>query len=81
MNTLPVSFALGAMGFFLVQANISLLSHQVYSIPNQSKKETKTMIDKVKASVSMPIGDGLQQFLIYQKLPSLKSQATSLSLT
>ena len=81
MNTLPVAFALGAMGFFLVQANISLLSTQVYSVPDLSKKEIKTMLNKVKASVSMPIGDGLQQFLIYQKLPSLKSQATSLSLT
>jgi hypothetical protein len=81
MNTLPVSFALGAMGFFLVQANISLLSTQVYSIPNLNKKETKTMINKVKASASIPIGDGLLQFLTYQKLPSFQSQATSLSLT
>lgn len=81
MNTLPVSFALGAMGFFLVQANISLLSTQVYSIPNLNKKEMKTMINKVKASASIPIGDGLLQFLIYQKHPSFQSQATSLSLT
>ena len=81
MDTLPVSFALGAMSFFLVQANISLLSTQVYSIPNQSKKEMKTMLNKVKTSASMPIGAGLLQFTTYQKLPSLKSQATSLSLT
>jgi hypothetical protein len=81
MNTLPVSFALGAMGFFLVQANISLLSTQVYSIPNLNKKETKTMINKVKESVSMPIGDGLLQFITFQKLPSFQSQETSLSLT
>ena len=81
MDTLPVSFALGAMSFFLVQANISLLSTQVYSIPNLDKKEMKEMISKVKASVSIPIGDGLLQFITSQKLPSLKSQATQPLLT
>lgn len=80
MNTLPVSFALGAMSFFLVQANISLLSTQVYSIQDISQKEMKRMINKVKQSVSMPIGDGLRQFITSQKLPSLVSQETKLSL-
>ena len=81
MNTLPVSFALGAMGFFLVQANISLLSTQVYSITDLSKKEMKEMISKVNQSVSMPIGDGLLQFITSQKLPSLQSQVTQPLLT
>ena len=44
-------------------------------------KETKTMINKVKMSASMPIGAGLLQFITSQKLPSLKSQATQPLLT
>jgi hypothetical protein len=80
MKTLPVSFALGAMSFFLVQANISLLGTQVYST-TKDKKELKTLMNKVKQSVSMPIGDGLLQFITSQKHPSFQSQATNQSLT
>jgi len=80
MSTIPVSFALGAMSFFLVQANISLLGTQVYSAI-QDKTELKTLMNKVKASVSMPIGDGLLQFITSQKHPSFQSQVTNQSLT
>lgn len=79
MSVLPVSFALGAMSFFLVQANISLLGSQVYSIPN--KKERQKLMNKVKQSVSIPIGDGLRHFITSQKLPSFQSLETKLSLT
>jgi hypothetical protein len=80
MNTIPVSFALGALAFFLVQANISLLSTQAYSIA-KDKKELKEMLNKVKQSVSMPIGDGLLQFITSQRLPSFQSQVTNPLLT
>ena len=79
MSTLPVSFALGAMSFFLVQANISLLGSQVYSA-SQDKKERQELMNKVKQSVSMPIGDGLLQFITSQKLPSFQSPEKKVSL-
>ena len=80
MSVLPVSFALGAMSFFLVQANISLLGTQVYST-TKDKEELKTLMNKVKQSVSMPIGDGLLQFITSQKHPSFQSQAINPLLT
>jgi len=76
MSILPVAFALGAMSFFLVQANISLLGTQVYSTA-KDKKEIKTMMNKVKQIGSMPIGDGLLQFTTYLSHPSFQSQAIS----
>ena len=76
MSQLPVAFALGALSFFLVLTNISLLSTQVYSIPNLNKKKTKMMINKVKASALIPIGDGLLQFITSQKHPSFQLQET-----
>ena len=80
MSIIPISFALGAISFFLVQANISLLSTQVYSMET-SKQEKKEMMDKVKASVSMPIGDGLLQFITSLSHPSLQSPEMNQSLT
>jgi len=73
MATMPVSFALGALAFFLAVASNSLLSTQAYSIPN--KKERMKRMEEVKKLVSVPIGDGLLQFITYRKLPSLQSQA------
>jgi len=79
MSTIPVSFALGAMSFFLVQANISLLSTPLYSL-EMDKKERQEIMNKVKESVSMPIGGGLLQFITSLSHPSLQSQEMKTSL-
>ena len=72
MATMPVSFALGALAFFLAVASNSLLSTQAYSTPN--KKERMKKMEAIKKLVSVPIGDGLLQFIICRKLPSLTSR-------
>ena len=71
MATMPVSFALGALAFFLAVASSCLLNTQVSSLPN---KEKKMKMKEIKKLVSVPIGDGLLQFIICRKLPSLQSQ-------
>lgn len=73
MKNLPVSFALGAMSFFLALATTSLTSTNL-SLNPKSKKEKKVM-EKMSKAVSTPIGDGLLQFVTSLKLPSLQSQA------
>lgn len=77
MASLPVSFALGAISFFLVLASTSLLGIQASSF--KSKKVRKKMIEKVKETITVPIGDGLRQFIISLKLPSLQSQEIKVS--
>ena len=72
MADMPVSFALGALAFFLALATNSLLSTQASSI--QNKKEKKMKMEEIKKLVSVPIGDGLLQFITSRKLPSLTSQ-------
>jgi len=78
MSTIPVSFALGALSFFLVLASTHLLSTEVYSL-TQDKKERKEMMNKIKQQASVPIGDGLLQFITYLKHPSLQSQEIRVS--
>lgn len=72
MKNLPVSFAMGAMSFFLVLASSSFLSTQVSL--SQNKKSRKEMMNKIKELLTVNIGDGLQQFIISRRLPSLQSQ-------
>ena len=72
MATIPESFALGALAFFLAVASNSLLSIQASSLSNN--KEKKKRMEIIKKLTSVPIGDGLLQFIIYRKLPSLQSQ-------
>ena len=71
MKNLPMAFATGALSFFLVLANTSLLGSNL-SLLNETQEEKMTLTDLSK-KISMPIGDGLQQFLTYQKVPSLTS--------
>jgi hypothetical protein len=66
-----MAFATGALSFFLVLANTSLLGSNL-SLLNETQEEKMTLTDLSK-KISMPIGDGLQQFLTYQKVPSLTS--------
>jgi hypothetical protein len=77
MATIPVSFALGALAFFLAVASNSLLSIQASSLSNKAEKKKRMEI--IKKLTSVPIGDGLLQFIIYQKLPSLQSQEIRVS--
>jgi hypothetical protein len=78
MATIPVSFALGALDFFLVVGSNSLLSTQVYL--SSSKKERKKKMEAVKKLATVPIGDGLLQFITSRKLPSLTSREIKVSL-
>ena len=78
MKDLPVSFALGALAFFLVLTNTSLLSTQVSLLPKTDQEE---MMKKVKQTASIPIGDGLAQFITYLKHPSLTLQGGRTLLT
>jgi hypothetical protein len=68
-KSIPVSFALGALSFFLALANSSLISTQYSSIPD--KKLRTKLVKSLNKAASIPIGDGLLQFITYQKLPSL----------
>ena len=79
MKELPVAFALGALSFFLVLTNISLASSNLSL--NPKSKEGKTMLKSLSKAVSIPIGDGLLQFITSQKLPSLQLQGTQPLLT
>jgi len=72
MKDIPVSFALGALSFFLVLASSSFLSTQV-SLP-KNRKQKKQLMKQIKELLTVPIGDGLQQFITFQRLPSLQSQ-------
>jgi len=72
LNVLPASMALGALSFFLVLANSSLIGMNLSSLNNSQQMETVKEMNKQMAS--MNIGDGLRLFLTSQKHPSLTSQ-------
>jgi hypothetical protein len=79
MKELPISFALGALGFFLVLTNTLLISTNL-SLNPKVKKEMKKI--KILSKAGSPaIGDGLLQFITSQKHPSFQLQETKLSLT
>lgn len=77
LGKIPVSVGLGALGFFLAVGSSLLLNTQTSSLnPNQKMtvmKEAQKELDLVN------IGDGLLQFIIYQKHPSFQSQDRKLS--
>ena len=81
MNKLPVSFALGALSFFLQVGNSLLLGTQTYSAVGRklTNKETKELAKRMTLAISTNIGDGLQQFITSRQLPSLVSQEIKLS--
>ena len=79
MATLPVSFALGALSFFLQTASLHLRGTEIYSYPNVTKKRKKEMIEETAKTLLMNIGDGLQQFITSLQHPSLVSQEIKLS--
>jgi len=71
MATMPVSFALGALAFFLAVGSSCLLSTQASLL--QNKREKKKRMKEITKLVSVNIGDGLLQFITSQKHPSLTS--------
>jgi len=81
MKQLPVSFALGALSFFLQVGNSLLLGSQTSSAIGRklSRKETKELAKRLTAVTSTSIGDGLQRFTTSRQLPSLTSQGIELS--
>jgi len=79
LGKIPVSVGLGALGFFLAVGSSLLLNTQTSSL--NPKQKMKVMKAAQKDLDSVNIGDGLLQFIIYQKLPSYQSQDRKLSQT
>lgn len=79
MKNLPVSFATGALSFFLVLANTSLLGMNLSSL--NETQETPMTLRGLSEKISGPIGDGLLQFMTYHKVPSLVSLEMQASLS
>ena len=63
----PVTFANGALGFFLSSATLSLNNTNSYSTEEDKMKTEKTILKLLRN-----IGGGLALSTIYQKVPSLK---------
>jgi hypothetical protein len=72
MSSFPVSFALGALSFFLAIATKSLNSTNKFLKPTEKMMMTEEM-DRLMDN----IGDGLGLFTHYQNHPSLTSQETT----
>jgi len=78
LSEVPASMAFGALNFFLALASSSLANSNLSSLPpKQAMKAMKTMNQKM---ASIPIGDGLAQFIIYHQHPSFRSQGIEASL-
>lgn len=75
MLEFPASFALGALSFFLVIGTKLLNDSKISLTP-----EVRMMMSKQEEILIQSIGDGLQQFILYQSLPSLQSLETRVSL-
>jgi hypothetical protein len=77
LKHIPAGFALGALGFFLQVATLSLKSTQESSKKTLTQKE---MMNLAKEIILPVIGVGLPHSISSQKVPSLISQETNLSL-
>lgn len=75
LKHIPAGFALGAIGFFLQVATLSLKGTQTSSKNPLSKKE---MMKLAKETALVDTGGGLPLFISYQKVPSLTSLETKL---
>ena len=79
MSTIPASFGLGALSFFLVLGSSLSLASSLSSLPpDQQMKEMKKV---QQGMTSLNIGGGLLQFITSLEHPSLTSQERKLSLT
>ena len=72
LSVIPASLALGALSFFLVLANSSLIGMNLSSL--NEKEQMKTMKQMNKQMASMNIGDGLRRFITSLQHPSFQSQ-------
>jgi hypothetical protein len=75
LKNMPAGFALGALGFFLQVATLSLKNTKTSSQKTLSKQEITKI---VKETTFLGIGDGLQLFTSSRKVPSLTLQETKL---
>ena len=78
LSVLPASMCLGALSFFLVLGATSLINTNLSSLP--SKKQMEMMKEMNNRMTSIPIGDGLLQFITSQVHPSFQSQEIKASL-
>ena len=78
LGVLPAVMGLGALSFFLVLANTSLLGSNLSSLP--PKEQTMKMKEMTQQMGSMNIGVGLQQFITSLQHPYFQSQETQVSL-
>jgi len=72
LSTLPAALALGALSFFLVIGTSFSLGSNLSSLP--PKQQMEIMKEMNKKITSVPIGDGLLQFITSLKHPSFQSQ-------
>jgi hypothetical protein len=71
MENFPASFAIGAMTFFLHNGNLLLLGSEISS---DNKKQKMVQIKEMSQKMTSPdTGDGLRQFIVSRKVPSLRS--------
>jgi hypothetical protein len=77
LKHIPAGFALGALGFFLQVATLSLKSTQESSKKTLTQKEMMNLAKEITSPVT---GVGLPHSISSQKVPSLTSQETNLSL-
>lgn len=71
MENFPASFAIGAMTFFLANGNLLLLGSEISS---DNKKDRMVQIKEMSKKMTSPAtGDGLRQFIVSRKVPSLRS--------
>lgn len=74
LSTIPASFALGALSFFLLLASQSISDFQPsFQVSNEEMKMKTTMRNAIR---SMNIGDGLAQFIRLRQVTSLPSMET-----
>jgi len=73
LSVLPAVMGLGALTFFLVLANTSLIGSNLSSMPPNQQKMTMNEMNQQMASVN--IGDGLRQFITSLQHPYFQSQA------
>lgn len=78
LSVLPASMCLGALSFFLVVATTFSVGSNLSSL--DGVEAMKTIQEMNKQMASMNIGDGLRQYIIYQKHPSFQSQGMQVSL-
>jgi len=78
LKMLPVSYALGALSFFLQVGNSFLLGSKTY-FKLKSKKEKKKFLKETLQTTSIPTGDGLLRFITSLQHPSLTSREITLS--